>query len=1048
MASILKIIKGTTSVSLWDATGFSVLVDGWSMAPAEDTPHIIQEQIRCKLITTGRDNAASQIQALNDLLRDATRYNKRDPLQTTPVYIETQLDGETNKRFALIAGKNAKFRSAPYNRSAVDSNIFREIILTIIREHPWRSHKPGLLPGHIQLTATDGPDYDPDESDFDVNLVSTFGEIPAIASGGLIGRPGQFGRGVQVAEAMTNLITNPSFEINTAGWASMGAGCTITRTEADAKYGIACMDIYAGSWGYGRGQTESPVDASTEYTVSGYFKAKTAADVGVNCLLSIIYDDSGESFVTFQLTDEWQYAEFTLASGPGDVSAIIACVFNNDTDQNMLVDAIQFEASAHPTSYCDGSLGPGHSWSGAVHASTSARVASRIDYDALVTPTSNWTVSVWWTPHSTADEADGYWRIFELRDAVPVDRLGLRYDNVNDRVQVHRLSGGADTYLTNAAAGDVALTRFSPYMFTITFDGTNMRFYQNAVLVDTLAASAFASTAMNVHLGHVNGGSQNQGIIDDFFILTRAMTTVEILAMYDSGKAFVGDPNLLLYLPFDGPHQVHIANFRDDAELTHIYNKIDGGAWSANLVAETEFTLFPNAVAEDDFVLFGSTDQPPKHVVLNLRTAGALTDTALVLHYWNGGWVDLVLGEDYTVYPGTTLKEMLESQGNIVINIKPPSDWAKADPGFGAAVYAFILKEQDATPVYATHPVHGGQLVYTARTNEIRIPAASLHGDAMPTALLRLLSPGGGDENEAFSSLSRIIWGIKSDNSVFTSNLNAGNADNPTGWAVTYGADASAGADPRAPGGAWADCDFGGDETLCKRVIFTGTNKLEYWLGAYGVYIKAQQVGGDNGDISLMLRTYIGSTNDYDPHMDTDTFAMKDTDLGLEAVDLGEINIPFAAKHSVDDFSDINLIFEIHASRKTGSAAVLEISELVLMPADEASGAPDDHAGDIAGGSFALRGNEAIDHDGGIIVRRTNKNAVSGIIHRAVMDWNSGGPFIEIKNFDVAARIYFMLLHYPAGGTWGTGPLIASPGCHLMGELQLHHRYKLLRGND
>ena len=203
MTSILKIIKGTTEVSLFDASGFNLGIHGWTMAPADKEVGIVRERITCKMTTASPDDAASQFQVLNGLLEDAILYNDNDPVQNVPVYIETQFEDETNKRYALIAGDYARFKVSPFDPTAKLHHIFREIDLVITREHPWSSHKPGLLPGRIQLTATDGPDYGTDYgTDYDVDLVSTFGHHPTAVSGGVIGRPGMFGRGVQIAEVV------------------------------------------------------------------------------------------------------------------------------------------------------------------------------------------------------------------------------------------------------------------------------------------------------------------------------------------------------------------------------------------------------------------------------------------------------------------------------------------------------------------------------------------------------------------------------------------------------------------------------------------------------------------------------------------------------------------------------------------------------------------------------------------------------------------------------------------------------------------------------
>jgi hypothetical protein len=51
----------------------------------------------------------------------------------------------------------------------------------------------------------------------------------------------------------------------------------------------------------------------------------------------------------------------------------------DDTVHTYYVDALQVEEKGYATTYCDGSLGVGYSWSGTAHASTSTRLDSYLD---------------------------------------------------------------------------------------------------------------------------------------------------------------------------------------------------------------------------------------------------------------------------------------------------------------------------------------------------------------------------------------------------------------------------------------------------------------------------------------------------------------------------------------------------------------------------------------------------------------------------------------------------------------------------------------------
>jgi len=80
---------------------------------------------------------------------------------------------------------------------------------------------------------------------------------------------------VIVPEETTNLMTNPSFEIDTAGFGSLG-GVSLSRVTTDAAFGGACMDVNTASSGTGMSvnTTITGITTNTIYTLSFYYKIK------------------------------------------------------------------------------------------------------------------------------------------------------------------------------------------------------------------------------------------------------------------------------------------------------------------------------------------------------------------------------------------------------------------------------------------------------------------------------------------------------------------------------------------------------------------------------------------------------------------------------------------------------------------------------------------------------------------------------------------------------------------------------------------------------
>jgi hypothetical protein len=510
-------------------------------------------------------------------------------------------------------------------------------------------------------------------------------------------------------------------------------------------------------------------------------------------------------------------------------------------------------------------------------------------------------------------------------------------------------------------------------------------------------------------------------------------------------------PTALTLTKSDGPAnatQVHLANFRDDVAITHFKQYDDSGTSWTDLSAGD--TLFPDAVGTDDLLIWGSTDQPLKHIVIpKLGTVGNLTTTTLQLSasIAGPGWTVLVLGTDYTCYPGATLKECLEQNDeDIVISINPIATHAKIDQDTVTA-YWIELKEVNGGADYATNPVqHATQDSYAQASNYLEVAAAQLKGDHPVRALIRLRCPAGGAAAAGLGTPSRFIMGARSlylGANEFEPWLNAGNQDNPAGWAVTYDADTTSVARQNAPGGYEAVTTFVADTSWLPRCIFTGTNKLEYFRGKFEVFVLYWQDGGATGDINIRVSFIIGADTTTSPQRSTDEVASLMGDRWTVA-SLGEMELPFGEITGADELEE-DLIIKVLAELTEG-AADINWGGVFLCPIDEWSGGLDDPLTDIVNGSSALRGATSIDFDNGILARRAQKFLVQSdedLIPGENWNYTGSLPSIEPSR---QTRVYVLQLRYDTD--WGVEPLIAEPGMHMTAEVFTHPGYILLRGDD
>lgn len=169
----------------------------------------------------------------------------------------------------------------------------------------------------------------------------------------------------------TNLVTNPSFEVNTTGWA--GYNTTISRITTDFYRGTACLQSVATATGYVWFRFN--VTASTTYTLSAWVKG-TAGQVVIPAIIEytsgLVYvGETNAANVT--LTGSWQRISVTRALG--STAGVADFRVRNINAQTFFVDAVLAETSAIVGDYFDGSTqGQGvysYTWTGTANASSS-----------------------------------------------------------------------------------------------------------------------------------------------------------------------------------------------------------------------------------------------------------------------------------------------------------------------------------------------------------------------------------------------------------------------------------------------------------------------------------------------------------------------------------------------------------------------------------------------------------------------------------------------------------------------------------------------------
>lgn len=210
-----------------------------------------------------------------------------------------------------------------------------------------------------------------------------------------------------ITRNVTNLITNPSAEVNTTGAVSSTTNATLARSTAQQYVGTACYSstaIAAGSTGlwFGGGSAAAltaycPVVEGTYYWFTAYVRTSVTRDVQVRIRwftnastpMSSALDSTGT--VTSVVAGAWTRLTVRAPAPAGATFAAGGVGGTSFATGNVLyVDAVMFHeswtdwsssATNTPIAYFDGTGGAdthySYAWTGTAHASTSTR--TRLD---------------------------------------------------------------------------------------------------------------------------------------------------------------------------------------------------------------------------------------------------------------------------------------------------------------------------------------------------------------------------------------------------------------------------------------------------------------------------------------------------------------------------------------------------------------------------------------------------------------------------------------------------------------------------------------------
>ena len=433
------------------------------------------------------------------------------------VDITQDLTVGANVLFVDVSGVNVGIAGAPDPQFALDVNgpFHADAIYGPLGR---------LLKDCVFLAHYDGP---PSLADYSGSPQTVQGQIPTTLSGGVVYRPGVYGKALQAAEATANKMTNPVYGHATwnTGWTT-GADLTAVQ-NFDPNYVLY-------------GVNSAKVTRITSGGSRSFYQNINAGNTNMHCLSAYVRKADGSTITasdcqlfyggllttTYTALNNGWYLLHALVTGVA--SSTITGVTLTALSTDYYVGGVQLEEMPYPTPLAHGGMGPGHAWTGTAHESTSTRTATQVVYTGIPMPAS-WSFGFWFQPWTTATELTAAdWLFTWAADAN--NYVGLVYSHATDTLYL-RWNGNtslSDINHTDLSCGEAV-------HIAATFDGTTLTFYVNGEVIGTATPAAMTAAPTILAVGSYYTGSNTvNGLIDDLYGVKIVQTQDDIKAIIDS----------------------------------------------------------------------------------------------------------------------------------------------------------------------------------------------------------------------------------------------------------------------------------------------------------------------------------------------------------------------------------------------------------------------------------------------------------------------------------------------------------------------------------
>jgi hypothetical protein len=492
----------------------------------------------------------------------------------------------------LTVGTNVFF--VDYSQSNIGINCAPDAQFDLdingnLRAQGWIVGKHAIqLADAVMICHFDGPE--PYETDFTGVLHGHMGQTPVV-TGGVIHRPGKFGKGAQVADATTNYVKNPVFFYNTTDdWGTTGSASS--QRVAGGIYNGYYAEV-TSTTGAGYFYTATGITPGDAEDVTASFWYRTSDVVTIRLF---DYGTSGnlDSMNTADTGGEWVYA--TLSGTTPTGSGQVRLLFYPADGEAIDVDAVQIENLAYATPLCHGSLGDGHTWSGATHNSTSSRTATKVDFGAYAETfdKSQFSFGCWFTVFDTPSTAGTSANWMELCDG-GAERVVGYIDSAVDKFALH-VSG---TQVCLAGSGSLSRGDEIFVVCTLDFDANSWKVYayENGTLYtdsDTTAKTTPTDWDTWTIGGNYLGTDPLNEVIDEFFLVERILTADEIQAIFESNAPVFAETSTWMWRSANNLIWADDEGLwgRDaDGNAGLAWSGVDGKSWGGRTLDAGDFLL-------------------------------------------------------------------------------------------------------------------------------------------------------------------------------------------------------------------------------------------------------------------------------------------------------------------------------------------------------------------------------------------------------------------------------------------------------------------------